>query len=96
MVVQAMAVFCRKHSYVYPSETHFDEIWGRTLQLTNFVIAVNDPNCAKCDSVVREAIGLYWGRNTCHLFKVKAFEELSSDSTVLKRSKASSHLPIMN
>ena len=53
-----------------------------------FVIAANDPNCAKCDSVVREAIGLYWGRNACHLFKVSAFEELSSDSTVLKRSKA--------
>ena len=69
---------------------------GENSAVEEFVIAVNDLNLAKCDSVVREAISLYWGRNACHLFKVSAFEELSSDSTVLKRSKASSHLSSIN
>ena len=69
---------------------------GENSAVEEFVIAVNELNWANCDSVVREAIVLYWGRNACHLFKGSAFEELSSDSTVLKRSKASSHLPIMN
>ena len=31
-----------------------------------FVNAVNDPNLANCNSVLSEAIGLYWGRNGCY------------------------------
>ena len=69
---------------------------GENSAVEEFVIAVNELNWANCDSVVREAIVLYWGRNACHLFKDTPLEKLISYSTVLKRLKASSNLPIMN
>ena len=66
---------------------------GEDSAADEFEIAVNGPNLANCDSVVREAMGLYWGRKPWHFFKDSIVE---SGDSVLKRLKASSHLPIMN
>ena len=61
-----------------------------------FEIAVNGPNLGNCDSVLREAMGLYWGKKQWHFVKDSVVEKLSGDLTELNRLNASSHLPIMN
>ena len=104
-IVQAMAVSCVKHScesvlesLVSKFENHFDERrnMGEESAAEEFEIAVNGPNLANCDSVVREAMDLHWKGKPWHFVKSSVIEQLNSGSTVLNRMNASSHLPIMN
>ena len=38
-----------------------------------------------CDSIVREAMNLYWNGKPWHFFKTNVVEKLSQDSVVIKR-----------
>ena len=105
MIVQAMAVACVKHScesvlesLVSKFENHFDERrnMGEDSAAEEFEIAVNGPNIANCDSIVKEAMELHWNKKPWHFYKTSVVEKLYTDSTVLKRLKTSSHLPFMN
>ena len=70
MILQAIAVASVKHScesvlesFVSEYENHFDERRNVDENTANeeFEIAVNGPNLAHADSVIMEAMDLYWG-----------------------------------
>ena len=73
---------------------------GEESAVEEFTIAVNGPSLAHADSVVEEAMNIYWKGNNWHFFKTSEVEKLGQDgdkSTVLKRLyNTSNHLPIMN
>ena len=104
-IEMAMAVACVKHScesvlesLVSKFENHFDERrnMGEDSAAEEFEIAVNGPNIANCDAIVKEAMELHWNKKPWHFYKTSVVEKLYTDSTVLKRLKTSSHLPFMN
>ena len=105
MIVQAMAVSCVKHScesvlesLVSKFENHFDERrnMGEDAAIEEFEIAVNGPNLANCDSVIKEAMDSYWRGKRWHFVRTSVLSHMSSDSTVSKRMNVSSHLPFMD
>ena len=109
MVMQAMAVSAIKHSvesvlesFVSIFENHFDS--RRNLDedstVEEFAIAVNGPNIARCDSVVKEVMSNYWASkgSPWHFFKTSVLEKLkiTETSQVLQRHLTTkSNLPFM-
>ena len=77
-------------SYVSRYENHFDYRRNNSEVSANeeFEIAVNGPNLANCDSVVKDAMKKYWAKKggQWHFFKQGV---LKQDSPVLKRMKNS-------
>mgnify|MGYP003336288054 CR=1 FL=1 len=73
-------------SFVSMYENHFDIIRNTHEKSTNeeFEIAVNGPNLAHCDSVVKEAMDNYWASRggKWHFFKTSVLE---TSSQVVKR-----------
>ena len=67
-----------------------------------FEIATNGPNIANCNSVVKEAMDLYWSsrRGTWHIFRSSDIEKLKTsrgDSEVKDRiMNTENKLPFMN
>ena len=109
MVIQAMATSAVKHScesvlesLVSKFENHFDlcRNMGEDSAADEFEIAVNGPSLAHSDSVVKEAMQLYWKGNPWHFFKTSVVEKLGEGgdkSCVLKRLyNTKNHLPIMD
>ena len=96
MVLQAIAVSSVKHScesilesLVSKFENHFDSRrnMGEDSAVEEFTIAVNGPSLAHADSIVEEAMNLYWKGQDWHFFKTTVAEKLGQDgdkSTVLK------------
>ena len=92
-IMQAIAVSSIKHScesilesFVSMYENHFD-IRRSTEEKSNneeFEIAVNGPDLAHCDSVVKESMDKYWASRggKWHFYKNSVLE---TDSTVIKR-----------
>ena len=109
MIMQAVSVCAVKHScesvlesFVSRYENHFDSRRNTEENSSNeeFVIAVNGPNLAHCDSVVREAMNDYWGSRggEWHFIKRSVMEKLDcKDSVVLNRIlKTPNSLPFMS
>ena len=65
-----------------------------------FEIAVNGPNLAHAESVIVEAMDLYWGGKPWHFYKTGRLDKLvnpSGTSNTLKRLNADKNsLSIMN
>ena len=68
-----------------------------------FMIAVNGPNLAHADAVIKEAMNSYWnskGRGTWYFFRTTVLEQLNNHtggSKVLQRMlKQPSKLPFMD
>ena len=67
-----------------------------------FEIATNGPNVANCNSVVKEAMDLYWcrRRGTWNIFRSSVIEKLKSsrgDSEVMDRiMNTENNFPFMN
>ena len=110
MVMQALAVSSVKvscesvlESFVSKYESHFDVRRNMSEEGANeeFEIAINGPNIAHCDSVIKEAMDDYWSakKSSWHFHKVSVVEKLQNydlDSKVLDRLKNThSHLPYM-
>ena len=110
MVMQALAVSSVKvscesvlESFVSKYESHFDVRRNMSEEGANeeFEIAINGPNIAHCDSVIKEAMDDYWSgkKSSWHFHKVSVVERLQNydlDSKVLDRLKNThSHLPYM-
>ena len=110
MVMQALAVSSVKvscesvlESFVSKYESHFDVRRNMSEEGANeeFEIAINGPNIAHCDSVVKEAMDDYWSakKSSWHFHKVSVIERLQNfdlDSKVLDRlQNTPSHLPYM-
>ena len=92
-IMQAIAVSAVKHScesilesFVSMYENHFDIRRPTAEKSTNeeFEIAVNGPNLAHCDSVVKESMDNYWASRggKWHFFKTSVLE---TNSQVIKR-----------
>ena len=106
IIMQAIAVSAEKHScesvlesFVSSYENHFDFRRASTNEETTneeFEIAVNAPNLAHCDSIVKEAMDHYWHNRggRWHFYRASVLEK---DSTVVKRLKdTKNNLPFMN
>lgn len=108
---QAIAVSSVKHScesilesFVSRYENHFDVRRSVDEETANeeFAIAVNGPNLANCDGVVREAMEKYWrekGAGTWHFIRTSVLEQMRPDreSVVIQRMlKTNNILPFMN
>ena len=67
-----------------------------------FEIATNRPNIANCNSVVKEAMDIYWSSRRCtwHIVRSSVIETLKSsrgDSEVMDRiMNTENNLPFMN
>ena len=63
-----------------------------------FEIAVNGPNLAHADSVIMEAMDLYWGGKPWHFYRSSPLEKLGpGTSDTLKRLYCDKNsLPIMD
>ena len=109
MILHSMAVASIKQScksilesFVSKYEYHFDLRRKVDEETANeeFEIAVNGPNLAHSDSVIIEAMNLYWNGKPWHFFKkcsVKDYVDPNRMSKVLKRLHSiKSHLPIMD
>ena len=109
LVMHAMAIASVKHScktilesFVSCYENHFDERRNvdDTTANEEFEIAVNGPNLAHADSVVLEAMELYWKGKPWHFYRSSPLEKLinpSGTSSTLKRLAAvKNNLPIMD
>ena len=109
MVLHAMAVASVKHScesilesFVSEYENHFDERRNVDEETANeeFEIAVNGPNLAHADSVILEAMELYWQGNPWHFYRSSPLEKLvnaSGTSCTLKRLDCiKNSLPVMD
>ena len=88
-VMQSIAVSAVKHrsesileSFVSRYENHFDIRRGTCETSTNeeFEIAVNGPNLAHCDSVIKEAMDKYWANRggQWHFFRASVIKRLKS------------------
>ena len=68
--------------------------------MEEFEIVFNGPSLAHSDSIVEEAMKIYWKGNPWHFFKTSVVEKLGQEgdkSTVLKRLyNTPNRLPIMN
>ena len=109
MILKAVSVSAVKHlcesvleSLVSKFENHFDcrRNLGEDSSAEEFEIAVNGPSLAHCDSIVKEAMDLYWQGKLWHFFKtsvVEKFGQAGAKSSVLKRlASVKNHLPIMD
>ena len=111
MIMQAIAVSSVKHScesvlesFVSRYENHFDARRSVEEDTANqeFEISVNGPSLAHCDSVVKEAMELYWRSkgSEWHFFKTSVIEKLTNlegDSVVMNRLfKTKNNLPFMD
>ena len=109
MILQTMAVASVKHScesilesFVSKYENHFHIRRNVNEESFNkeFEIAVNGPNLAHSDSVIIEAMNLYWKGKPWHFFKTTKDKYLVNPygtSNVLKQLKSiQNHLPIMD
>ena len=97
MVMQTITVCAVKHScesvlesFVSKYENQFDSRRNTEEAATNeeFEIATNGPNISDCDSVVREAMDLYWKGEAWHFFRSSIIEKLKTfkgDSQVMDR-----------
>ena len=89
IAVSAVKQSCERilESFVSMYENHFDIIRNTNEKSTNeeFEIAVNGPNLAHCDSVVKEAMDNYWASRggKWHFFKTSSVLETSTQ--VVKR-----------
>ena len=107
----AIAVSAVKHScesvlesFVSRYENHFDDRRSTNEETANeeFEIAVNGPNLANCDGVVKEAMDNYWrGKGGhWHFIRVSVLEKLKvydGGSEVLHRKiNTKNNLPFMN
>ena len=107
-IMQAIAVSAVKQicktileSFVSMYENHFDIIRNTNEKSTNeeFEIAVNGPNLAHCDSVVKEAMDNYWASRggKWHFFKTSVLE---TSTQVVKRlmctKKKKNNFPFMD
>ena len=109
-MLQAMAVSCIKHSCesvlestVSVFENHFDE--RRNLDEGNatdeFKIAVNGPNLAHSDPMVKEAMDGYWGskKSGWHFYRTIVIEQMQryegGSKVVSRLMKKPSNLPFM-
>ena len=102
IIMQAIAVSAEKHScesvlesFVSSYENHFDFRRASTNEETTneeFEIAVNAPNLAHCDSIVKEAMDHYWHNRggRWHFYRASVLEK---DSTVVKRLKNTQNQP---
>ena len=85
-------------TYIYPKCKSV--CW--LLSADDFEIATNGPNVANCNSVVKEAMDLYWcrRRGTWNIFRSSVIEKLKSsrgDSEVMDRiMNTENNLPFMN
>ena len=77
MVLQSIAVSSVKHScesvlesLVSKFENHFDNRrnMGEESAIEEFDIAVNGPNLAHADSIIKEAMDMYWSGSNWHFF----------------------------
>ena len=88
IAVSAVKQICKTilESFVSMYENHFDIIRNTNEKSTNeeFEIAVNGPNLAHCDSVVKEAMDNYWASRggKWHFFKTSVLE---TSTQVVKR-----------
>ena len=93
---QAIAVCAVKHScesvlesFVSRYENHFDFRRNTNEASANeeFEIAVNGPSFAHCDSVIVDAMNLYWAERggMWHFFRKSVLDQ---ESTVIKRLKS--------
>lgn len=110
MVMQAFSACCVKvscesvlESLVSIFENHFDARRNMNEESTaqEFMIAVNGPNLAHGDAIIKEAMNSYWRSkgSTWHFFRTTVLEQLkehSGGSQVLNRLlKQPSKLPFM-
>lgn len=104
-IMQAISVSAVKHScesilesFVSMYENRFDIRSSAEENSTNeeFEIAVNGPNLAHCDSVVRESMDKYWANRggRWHFYKTSVLE---TNSKVIKRFKTTkNNFPFMD
>ena len=95
-------------SFVSRYENHFDARRSTDEETSNqeFEIAVNGPNLAHCETVVSEAMDIYWrgksndGLGEWHFFKTSVLEKLKKyddNSEVLHRIlNTRNNLPFMD
>ena len=108
MIMQAIAVSCVKQScesilesMVSTYEHHFNAMRNMDEENVNedFFIAVNGPNLTHCNSVVEEAMQIYWKGSDWHFHQKSLshhLKEFDGESKVLHRiHNTSSKLPFM-
>ena len=109
MILHSMAVASIKQScesilesFVSKYENHFDARRNVDEETANeeFEIAVNGPNLAHSNSIIIEAMDLYWKGKPWHFYRtssIKRFVNPNGISCVLNRlDSIQNHLPIMN
>ena len=98
--MQAIAVSAVKHScesilesFVSMYENHFDIRRPTAEKSTNeeFEIAVNGPNLAHCDSVVKESMDNYWASRGGKCREVALFQDLSIGDKLSSDKKIDVH-----
>lgn len=106
MIMQALSVAAVKiscesivESFVSRYEDHFHLKRNLNEESVNeeFEIAVNGPNLANSDSVIKEAMNRHWEGGCWHFHKTTIMEKMAQgDSTVLKRMlNTKNNLPFM-
>ena len=109
MVLHAMAVASGKsscesnlESFVSQYENHFDERRNvdDNTATEEFEISVNGPSLAHADSVITDAMNLYWNGKPWHFFRTSAVERLMNpervSSTLKQLDSLKSSLPFMD
>ena len=110
-VVYCIAVASVKHScesilesFVSRYEVHFDQrrnLGSEEAINEEFAIAVNGPNIAQCDNIIKEAMDKYWQESTIkwHFFRVSDIKRTKfkfTSKVLSKISKQQNSLTFMN
>ena len=109
MVLQAMAVSSVKsscesilESFVSMYENHFDQRRNvnENSATEEFEISVNGPSLAHADTVISEAMDLYWDGKPWHFFRTSRLEKLMKpagvSSTMKRVGNLKNRLPFMS
>ena len=105
MIMEAIAVSAIKHSceiilesFVSKYENHFDQRRNLAEDSSNeeFEIAVNGPNLAHSDAVIKEAMDSYWKGRQWHFFRTTAVEKMGPSTVVKRLISTKNNLPFMD
>ena len=105
MVMEAIAVSAIKHScesilesFVSKYENHFDVRRNLAEDSSNeeFEIAVNGPNLANSDGVIKEAMETYWKGGNWHFFRTTLVEKMGPPTVMKRLISTKNNLPFMD